>query len=1096
MTKTAAYNANEVAAVYMSLNRNDLLSSDEGGSKLSTDTSLKNGFYGLSDPFNLRGLLESFEADFSQGSGNHSYRIRILNPTTELETLLLGFYSEVFPSNTSPFTQFESASRREKNMNSVEAVEGKNDEPPSLPSLYLRFGYGTNADSGLSRIHKAKVFDIKYYVSHDEDKVIELHAVDLFSYSKQNPEFNRRPYLARVQASDEVDGQLSLKKPSEILAEIFALYLGTYPECFPVVDLGSYEDSIDGVVYSVAKALSKSDAISTHNAELKEDGFEPSQNEDVETDALTAEDVKAFEDLLDRPLITTKNINRDVNGTVSPQILYQAFKMVFEAIGLKWEMNQEGAPVPITGVISPNQTTGSNVSPEKGFEDETAAASNIENKLINLQSEWLYPGLESSYTVVKSPLSHLDGQKRLSFWPMAWQDGEIRPLTTTEKKDNPYWRIWLNAGMANPANNRVNNPINDDASFKFSFPFRQLRTAFSTDQAFAAKKAVKTGTGDSFIQPIPVSCPVRVGRASEGTHPQTVTLEGIQTNVNSVIGNFCTPLIDINSGGLFNFNSYSALPSGQFHTWANYAAGVEILNSNSLASEDQKALVPQLAFNPPLVNLEPTAETALWVNRNIQNYDANIAKRQEEFNELITKLKNEAEQTFSGITKFIPNDSQETRFRKFIDRHANAYVSMGADGENPHISSFLQTTLNNLNRLLIGKSSKMRVEQVQVNVLTAQDKKALEENSTLFQGINWEEAWAKKNNCLLLLMPESSIASHYSDHVIRPILSFPQTNGPDVGAKYCWLDYGTPDSIVAKAEFTGNTRVLVNIAQSNYSVRQWNDITQLFDGDGTVSNQLLSNVISTILANEIATLDGTQSTKTQIAQKDELVRLQKLTHNESSMAIEVELLELLPELLSSYQIDSETGFDDLSKIEFVTPNSAEQLRKLASLISNPERLHMLYPDVYSADGKTNEVTSPSLIVSKNGIKRVDKPIRILRRRVDLDTIRSRISLGEQSRKLTDVAYNYSIAMQQESFTVKLTTLGIPEIDDPAFEYLSRRICFKYYDPRLANGQLHWLSGVYQLTGFKHRINPSQGFLTELEMVKLPKESLSNIRVAR
>ena len=106
MANTAAYNANEVAAVYMSLNRNDILSTAEGGSKLGADDSLKNGFYGLSDPFNLRGLLESFEVDFSQSSGKGSYKIRILNPTAELETTLIGFYSEVFPSNNINFHEF------------------------------------------------------------------------------------------------------------------------------------------------------------------------------------------------------------------------------------------------------------------------------------------------------------------------------------------------------------------------------------------------------------------------------------------------------------------------------------------------------------------------------------------------------------------------------------------------------------------------------------------------------------------------------------------------------------------------------------------------------------------------------------------------------------------------------------------------------------------------------------------------------------------------------------------------------------------------------------------------------------------------------
>ena len=133
-----------------------------------------------------------------------------------------------------------------------------------------------------------------------------------------------------------------------------------------------------------------------------------------------------------------------------------------------------------------------------------------------------------------------------------------------------------------------------------------------------------------------------------------------------------------------------------------------------------------------------------------------------------------------------------------------------------------------------------------------------------------------------------------------------------------------------------------------------------------------------------------------------------------------------------------------------------------------------------------------MVSNSNLVKVPAKKTRVLRRRIDMDTIRSRISKKEREDKMIDVNYNYSVAMQQESFSISMTTLGIPEIDDPASEYLSRRVCFKFYDPRLANGSLHWLSGVYQITSFKHRINPSQGFLTELEMIRIPNTSLDNI----
>ena len=182
-SKTAAYNANEVAAVYMSLNLRDLLSQAEGGNKLGNDDTLKNGFYGLSDPMNLRGVLESFECNFSEGGNKANYKIRILNPTPQLESTIFDFYSQVFPSNMSTIEEFKTASQREERLNHVEGIVGRDDESltantsvPMLPSFYLRWGYGTDANTGLSRIHQVRLQDVKYLVNDKEDKVIELRS--------------------------------------------------------------------------------------------------------------------------------------------------------------------------------------------------------------------------------------------------------------------------------------------------------------------------------------------------------------------------------------------------------------------------------------------------------------------------------------------------------------------------------------------------------------------------------------------------------------------------------------------------------------------------------------------------------------------------------------------------------------------------------------------------------------------------------------------------------------------------------------------------------------------------------------------------------
>jgi hypothetical protein len=85
--------------------------------------------------------------------------------------------------------------------------------------------------------------------------------------------------------------------------------------------------------------------------------------------------------------------------------------------------------------------------------------------------------------------------------------------------------------------------------------------------------------------------------------------------------------------------------------------------------------------------------------------------------------------------------------------------------------------------------------------------------------------------------------------------------------------------------------------------------------------------------------------------------------------------------------------------------------------------------------------------------------------------------------MSDFKFSYYNAMAQEVFEIKLTTLGLPEIDDIATEFLSRLVVFQYKDVRFGTGQNHWMSGVYRINGFKHRIDPAIGFVTEFSLYK-------------
>ena len=187
---TQAYTANEVANVYMAFERGDLEFSD------ADVKNLEPGFVGMSDPLNLRSVLERFTYDFNYGSNVHQYRIRLLNPTTELEDAFTSFFESLYPDNTNQ-SNWRRASTKEQERRDPNYIQRT--KVDSLPTIYIRWGYGTKTTDGLSQIHKCRLADLEYFMNANEDKVVELLLTDLFSFTKTSLTFNNREHKAVVE---------------------------------------------------------------------------------------------------------------------------------------------------------------------------------------------------------------------------------------------------------------------------------------------------------------------------------------------------------------------------------------------------------------------------------------------------------------------------------------------------------------------------------------------------------------------------------------------------------------------------------------------------------------------------------------------------------------------------------------------------------------------------------------------------------------------------------------------------------------------------------------------------------------------------------
>lgn len=1349
MSTTAAYNANEVAAVYMSFNRDDLLSSDEGGNL--SDETLKNGFYGLSDPMNLRGVLERFECDFNYGGNTSHYRIRILNPTAELEMLLFGFYNSVFPESLSTFEVFSGTMEKDKRMNSVEEATGDrdtaflaNNQVPPLPRVYIRWGYGTAQEEGLSRIHKAILSDMSYEVKDNADKVIELKLADTFTYNKQNNSFNQRDAEARIAILEE---DKSLKKPSDILTELFGKYMQQFPECIPLIDLGAYASKLDDLTFALAAAIAEADKLSQLTATPSED-VSPQKVDDLDEKTR-----KEIEGLLDRPITSDVSVDRKAEGTITQSILYQAYKQIFEQIGFKWQPGDSMDPPPVESAPASNQLSqkaaamDSPINADATSEERAAKLKEMEDTEVDLYTDVL-----ANPTGARAPvgdltkLGQLGENTMLSFWPMVmefapqadpveseWQWGTItnidvsgvlrvptwegvpdvpcvsthtpgstsipcdmvgvadpgaptrtykdvsglvvtvavdklitkpisvfeyqcaapgdangtipsmtcvggpgtsecgttrlnsyNPLTFTsdpfglhyqetwmgntgaarpqvpgdgeagvaedfgiqaveivnvqgtinlneeqyylwapdpdanlpgggqegqyflvrpedwnaadfqlheptpvgynwEYNNNPGWTqweqggilldpgrelpqdqpegakvlrtmtvrektiamgngwapLWLPGGAVNSSKAKQGEASPD----KFRFNLRELDSLTPAYTYIKPSKLWRTHTSTSSTRPggnlpkLKVSMPAMtdqfdgvVGMGAAGTG-------GAGTySVRKAHPLDANPILDLQTGKTVFAYESSSIPKGEYQNWLAWKYNLQL---NQYTMDDHEEFIK--SENPPVIELEPTLDT--W--RYLMFAARYMMNEKEAAEALELEKQSEQEKEDAEAVKAASGTPQEPPKPGKIPQKpiTNALVVMGTDGMMPHISAFLQDTVNAINKLVVGQTEKLDVMPVQISKLSPEDRIALSEKAYLLYGQPWNETWATNNYTMLVLGPSDVFREQYSAPLIRPVMSFPQLTSEEYGAPYMFLDYGTGDSIVAKLDFDGGTRVLTNMMNSTYAVRQWHDVKSLFDGTNTLSKNLMVKVIAKGLQNKIDALlqKGIADDLDSQKKLEELMAFQQRTSDDlenksESGEISGDILDLFPEMVKSFETDSELQ-------EVIGSNTAKDVRLLASLVSNPKTMNMLFPQA-EVDGGTNEVSNQSLMLIKGELVKVEEKTKILNRKVDFSNLHTRLGGPQAMRKMSDFAFSYINAMQNESFELKVTTLGLPELDDPMTEFLSRVVVLNFKDARFASGANHWMSGVYRIKGIKHIVEPGSGFLTQLNLFKV------------
>ena len=194
-------------------------------------------------------------------------------------------------------------------------------------------------------------------------------------------------------------------------------------------------------------------------------------------------------------------------------------------------------------------------------------------------------------------------------------------------------------------------------------------------------------------------------------------------------------------------------------------------------------------------------------------------------------------------------------------------------------------------------------------------------------------------------------------------------------------------------------------------------------------------------------------------------------------------------IISSFQSDVELGYMLKSLVNTLGEASGETIGHRASRRNNL--------DQWNKTG--NSVTN----VDTTDFKHLESTLSLIVRFkefVDAEQLKSILGgdtssflrlVSVMGRLLSNHMMNESTT-KHEAFTIKVQTLGIPELDEKfnignENSSRKRRFYFKAHDvsrERYSNQEeLHWLTGQYSLNQLSHTITPENGYVTDMELIR-------------
>lgn len=1132
-TNTRAFNANNVASVYISSGYGDLATKSEVGAGQDSAfdnaaLSLQNGIYGMSDPANLKGMVERFEVEMTQGgTSKGNYRVRLINPTDELEIFLFGIYSAAFPNKNTSFDIFKEASREAvarttvNPLSETSVLEDILSRGNQLPFLYMRWGYGTKQEEGLSRIHKCVLFNCEYIINSNQDKVIELHLTDWFASLADSETFNIVPKLTKENCLTEYK---QLKSFSQILGDLIEKYSGVYPGVIPMFDRESANMvNLDVMVNNLANVhWNEFQKYQKEKAELKPANF---------TAVGTLDDANLGLDVPDAIPLKGKYFNHDQDLSDANIIWLSAYESAFKFLGINMRSTSDDInidPIPVsldTDIDLPDGGTTEGVAFLKY--KETFRIPTTEIGLLDFViPTWEVPTTKTSW-VVNNPLmvtsspgipqqpfttprvinynTSLETQAEMQLtppkgggFPSPWVTGYL--VGSTPESRRTLENVGNIDGNIDEVSYYPNSP-EAVAITEYTLSFNELEAIVADLRKLApsisplSEESITMDSAEFDLLPTALLATASLEDSQPSWNPNgalipfnNYLLYSPVAAAQSIIPTFSDPLTRLHplvTAGGFQTKSGFLKPSSTGaigYIDPEYSPEVKINNQPNITKfktkhdylESDGNRGPRVKTANPFMKLVPSPDAL----RDIENAFRSVQKQVVE----LAQAHRIPYTNFGGkgslaLANLILPGTPTTRDIIPKLRHS-VEVSLGTGkSATPHITKVLKTLIAAINKLVIGEKDPFVIQQIDLHNLSPENLTNLF-NATgllkLHEGMTdeLEESIKANKPTLLMIGRKSWLGKVYSDRLTAQVYSFPEiTRTEKEYEDYIFLSYGQKDSIVTDLRFTGDIRTLYNIPRAVYASKQVNSLVGFFAGttQGAV-NELIVNLMRFI--HESDTSDTVAGINKYLSRNDNDSDIAK-----SMRSDRYNMLHVSNELSNITEVDYSIHKDYLDAFpEKITAFTDEQLtaegfkdpsaaRKVASILGTKEFTDLLFPVPDSDDSKKESFRQ-------------------------LDVASFQTTLAQLEAASMDVKMNYVQAAQDEAWAVEITTLGIPEIDIMGSEFFARRVYLEVTSPRggrTATGAqgFHWLSGVYAITGIKHELVPSEGFKTSLSLIKVP-----------